>query len=117
MDSDADVVPHTKLTVNNKAALRESLARIQLKWEKLPFDEHQSITYHSKVEEDIKDIYDDTERELQFFKQGLDAAIQGREKLLKLKIPFARPMDYFAEMVKTDEHMDKMKDKRKREKL
>lgn len=110
-DSDADVVPHTKLTVNNKVALKESLARIQINWEKYPFDEGQSLTYDNVVESEIKDIYDDTERELAFFKQGLHAAIEGRKRLLALKIPFTRPDDYFAEMVKSDEHMDKLKAK------
>ncbi|KAI5966350.1 EBP2 [Candida pseudojiufengensis] len=110
-DSDADVVPHTKLTVNNTAALRESLARIQLPWEKHSFVEHQSITSPEKAESTIKDIYDDTERELSFYKQGLDAVKQARSILLKLKVPFSRPVDYFAEMVKSDEHMDKLKTK------
>ncbi|ODV83719.1 hypothetical protein CANARDRAFT_208906 [[Candida] arabinofermentans NRRL YB-2248] len=109
IDSDADIVPYTKLTINNVAALKDSLSRIQIPFEKYGFDEHQSITYHSAVEDDIKDIYDDTERELQFFKQGLDAAVEGRKKLLALKIRFSRPMDYFAEMVKSDEHMEKLK--------
>lgn len=111
LDDDADVVPHTKLTVNNTAALRESLARIQLPWATLPFNEGQQVTFHSKVEDDITDIYDDTQRELQFFKQGLDAAHEARKKLTALNVPFSRPMDYFAEMVKTDEHMDKLKAK------
>jgi rRNA-processing protein EBP2 len=108
-DSDADVVPHTKLTVNNKIALKDSLARIQIDWDAYAFSEGQALTYHSNVESEIKDIYDDTERELAFFKQGLDAALEGRRKLLALKVPFARPVDYFAEMVKSDEHMDKLK--------
>lgn len=108
-DSDADVVPHTKLTVNNKIALKDSLARIQIDWDAHAFNEGQALTYHSNVESEIKDIYDDTERELAFFKQGLDAALEGRRKLLALKVPFARPVDYFAEMVKSDEHMDKLK--------
>lgn len=110
-DSDADVVPHTKLTVNNKVALKDSLSRIQIQWNKYPFDESQSLTYNTNVESDIKDIYDDTERELAFFKQGLNAAIEGRKQLLALKVPFARPVDYFAEMVKSDDHMDKLKAK------
>lgn len=111
VDSDADIVPHTKLTINNMAALRESLARIELPWSKYSFIEHQSITSADKTESEIKDIYDDTERELAFYKQGLDAVKQSRKTLLKLKIPFSRPMDYFAEMVKSDEHMDKLKNK------
>lgn len=111
VDSDADIVPHTKLTINNMAALRESLARIELPWSKHSFIEHQSITSADKTESEIKDIYDDIERELAFYKQGLDAVKQSRKTLLKLKIPFSRPMDYFAEMVKSDEHMDKLKNK------
>ena len=110
-DSDADVISHTKLTVNNKVALKDALSRIQISWDKLPFDEGQALTYSQTVETDIRDIYDDTERELAFFKQGLDSAIEGRKRILALKIPFARPVDYFAEMVKSDEHMDKLKAK------
>lgn len=60
VDSDADIVPHTKLTINNMAALRESLARIELPWSKHSFIEHQSITSVDKTESEIKDIYDDT---------------------------------------------------------
>ena len=110
-DSDADIVPYTKLTVNNVAALKESLSRVQIPWEKYQFDEGQTVTYNNKVESEIKDIYDDTERELAFFKQGLHAAIEGRKQLLALKVPFSRPMDFFAEMVKSDEHMEKLKTK------
>ncbi|CAI5757845.1 unnamed protein product [Candida verbasci] len=111
VDSDADIVPHTKLTINNTAALRDSLARIELPWSSHSFIEHQSIISAEKSEIQIKDIYDDTERELSFYKQGLDAVKQARSSLLKLKVPFSRPIDYFAEMVKSDEHMDKLKQK------
>lgn len=111
IDEDADIVPHTKLTINNMAALRDSLARIELPWSKHSFQEHQSITSAEKTETEIKDIYDDTERELAFYKQGLDAVKQGKAALTKLKVPFSRPMDYFAEMIKSDEHMDKLKSK------
>lgn len=110
-DSDADIVPHTKLTINNKAALKEALSRIELPWTKHSFIEHQLVVSAESVEGQIKDIYDDTQRELAFYKQGLDAVSQGKATLLKLKVPFLRPMDYFAEMVKSDEHMDKLKAK------
>lgn len=111
LDSDTDVVPHSKLTINNTAALKDSLARIELPWARHSFVEHQSVVSAEKTELGIKDIYDDTERELAFYRQGLDAVNQGRATLLKLKVPFSRPLDYFAEMVKSDEHMDKLKSK------
>ena len=54
VDSDADVVPHTKTTINNKAALRDALARIELPWSKHSFQEHQSIVSAEKTELSIK---------------------------------------------------------------
>jgi rRNA-processing protein EBP2 len=111
IDSDADIVPHTKLTINNVAAINNALERIQLPWSKHSFQEHQTITSSEPVESQIKDIYDDTERELAFYKQAFNASLIGRANLLKLKVPFTRPQDYFAEMIKSDEHMDKLKQK------
>ncbi|CAI4568348.1 CPA_1a_G0032110.mRNA.1.CDS.1 [Saccharomyces cerevisiae] len=110
-DSDADVVPHHKLTVNNTKAMKHALERVQLPWEKHSFQEHQSVTSETNTDEHIKDIYDDTERELAFYKQSLDAVLVARDELKRLKVPFKRPLDYFAEMVKSDEHMDKIKGK------
>lgn len=111
IDEDADVVPHHKLTINNVAALKELLARIQLPWAKHAFTEHQLVVSSEKVTDGIKDIYDDTERELAFYKQGLEAVKEARKTLIKLNVPFSRPMDYFAEMVKLDEHMERLKQK------
>ncbi|KAG7697059.1 hypothetical protein KL930_002491 [Ogataea haglerorum] len=109
LEPDADVVPHTKLTVNKVAALKQSLASFALPWDKLPFDEHQSVTSSERVDTQVKDVYEDTERELAFYKQGLEAAKIARQKLLALNVPFTRPPDYFAEMVKSDAHMDQLK--------
>ena len=111
-DSDADVVPHSKLTINNIKAIKHCLERVSLPWSKHSFEEHQSIVSKENTDSTIKDIYDDTERELAFYKQSLDAVNESYEILnKKLKIPFIRPLDYFAEMVKSDEHMDKIKSK------
>lgn len=54
---------------------------------------------------------DDLQRELAFYTQSLEAARQGRSKLLAEGVPFSRPKDYFAEMVKEDAHMEKVKAK------
>ena len=108
-DSDADIVPHQKLTINNTKALNQALENVKLPWKKHSFQEHQSVTSEDNTDAKIKDIYDDTERELAFYKQSLDAVSQAREELKRLKVPFLRPLDYFAEMVKNDEHMDKIK--------
>lgn len=104
----ADLLPHQHLTINNTTALFAAHNSITLS-PKLPFSAHQTILTASPVH--ISDINDDLNRELGFYKQCLDAANQGRELLQKEGAPFSRPGDYFAEMVKSDEHMGKVKQK------
>jgi rRNA-processing protein EBP2 len=60
---------------------------------------------------DIPDVEDDLNRELAFYKQCLSAVKDARSKLKKEGTGFSRPADYFAEMVKSGEHMDKIKKK------
>jgi rRNA-processing protein EBP2 len=104
-----DVIPHQRLTINNTAALTAALNRISLPYSKLAFSEHQSIT--SDLPTDIPDVEDDLNRELAFYKQSLQAVNDARGKLKKEGVAFSRPVDYFAEMVKSDEHMGKIKQK------
>lgn len=54
---------------------------------------------------------DDLNRELAFYKQSLDAVTEARILFKREGVPFSRPTDYFAEMVKTDEQMGKIKHK------
>jgi rRNA-processing protein EBP2 len=105
----ADVVPHQRLTINNTAALLRALKSIALPISTMPFSEHQTLTAPEPIP--IPDINDDLTRELAFYKQCLDAATRGRALLIKEGVPFSRPADYFAEMVKTDEHMGKIRQK------
>ncbi|KAF5097456.1 hypothetical protein D0Z00_002393 [Geotrichum galactomycetum] len=109
LDDDADVVPFQKVTVNNRKALTQALSNITLPYEKMKFNEHLSVTSDEPLV--LKDVFDDLERELGFYKQGLAAANIARAKLIKENVSFTRPTDYFAEMVKSDEHMDKLKQK------
>jgi rRNA-processing protein EBP2 len=50
-------------------------------------------------------------RELAFYAQSLFAVQEARKQLKAEGAPFTRPTDYFAEMVKADEHMAKIKAK------
>lgn len=111
LDDDADVIPFQKLTVNNKAALQQALHSIQLPKTGLKFIEHLSVTSSFAQAKEIKDVFDDYARELSFVKQAKEAAELARAQLKKDNVPFSRPTDYFAEMIKSDEHMDKIKQK------
>lgn len=55
------------------------------------------------------DVNDDLARELAFYTQALEGTRQAFEKLQSMGLPFLRPADYYAEMVKTDTHMEKVK--------
>ncbi|KAM3527643.1 hypothetical protein NHJ13051_002834 [Beauveria bassiana] len=107
-----DLIPHTRLTINNTSALLASLDRISIPTGKtVPFASHQIIVSSTNTAESIPDVSDDLQRELAFYTQCLDAARQGRSKLLAEGVPFSRPKDYFAEMVKENAHMEKIKAK------
>ena len=104
-----DIVPHQRLTINNATALLAAHKRIALPLSKLPFSAHQSITTSDPTL--IHDINDDLNRELAFYKQSLSAVQEARRLLKAEDVPFSRPTDYFAEMVKSDEHMGRVRQK------
>ena len=103
-----DVMPHQRLTINNTAALQRSLKSFALP-SSLPFSATQSVTTAEPIQ--IADVDDDLNRELAFYKQSLDAVKEARSRLKKQGVPFSRPADYFAEMVKSEEQMGKVRQK------
>lgn len=108
-DEREDVVPHQRLTINNSAAILSALKRISFIGPNTPFSEHNSLVSKEPIE--VEDANDDLNRELAFYKVCQAAATQARGLLKKDGIPFTRPGDYFAEMVKNDEHMSLIKKK------
>lgn len=104
-----DILPHQRLTINNTTALLSALHRIQLPTSSMSFSEHQSLTTAAPTS--IPDVEDDLNRELAFYAQSLSTVNEARALLKKEGVPFSRPTDYFAEMVKSDEHMGKIKQK------
>jgi rRNA-processing protein EBP2 len=73
----------------------------------LPWIETMTITSTEPVV--VEDPKDDMVRELAFYQQALEAAKLGRELVKKAGVDFSRPEDYFAEMLKSDEHMAKIR--------
>ncbi|CAL5870706.1 uncharacterized protein PFLUO_LOCUS4946 [Penicillium psychrofluorescens] len=108
-DEREDVVPHQRLTINNSAAITSSLKRISFISSQTPFSEHNSLVSQEPIE--VPDPNDDLNRELAFYKVCQAAVVSARGLLKKEGVAFTRPGDYFAEMVKDDEHMGKIKKK------
>ncbi|XP_063988809.1 probable rRNA-processing protein EBP2 homolog [Diachasmimorpha longicaudata] len=55
-------------------------------------------------------LVNDFKRETMFHRQAQAAVVDGLARVKKMGIPTIRPEDYFAEMVKTDEHMHKIRE-------
>ncbi|KAF9118548.1 rRNA-processing protein and EBNA1-binding protein ebp2 [Mortierella sp. 14UC] len=105
-DGPVDIVPEQRITINNEPALKRLREQIALPTN-IPWSETQSITSTQAVT--VADPDDDLNREVAFYNQALEAAIMGRDRIRKEGGVFERPGDYFAEMIKTDDHMAKIR--------
>ncbi|KAI0977382.1 eukaryotic rRNA processing protein EBP2-domain-containing protein [Xylaria arbuscula] len=108
-----DLIPRTRININNTTGLLSTLKRFALATDdSATFASHQSLSSQEPTADVIgEDLQDDVKRELAFYAQALDAAKRGRALLKAEGVPFSRPTDYFAEMVKDDGHMDNVKAK------
>jgi len=88
-------------------ALSTKLNEFQIS-QKLPWVETFLIE-SGELPEDLNPD-EDFEREDAFYDLTLDAVLKGQQLLRKHNVPIERPADYFAEMLKTDDHMAKIRD-------
>jgi len=58
---------------------------------------------------DLPKTSDDLDREKKFYDSARKGVLEAMARLNQLSIPRDRPDDYFAEMIKTDDHMSKVK--------
>jgi len=63
----------------------------------------------TSIEDDI--VHNDFKREMLFYRQAQSAVLEGIQRLKSMNIPTKRPDDYFAEMAKSDNHMQKIREK------
>ncbi|XP_009625629.1 probable rRNA-processing protein EBP2 homolog [Nicotiana tomentosiformis] len=95
----------SKTAVYNREGLLERLGDIS--WpDNLDWSHRLNI---DREEQEVVDVNDDLAREHSFFTQALDGARQMYLSFQSKGEPFLRPADYYAEMVKTDTHMEKVK--------
>ncbi|ORZ35625.1 eukaryotic rRNA processing [Catenaria anguillulae PL171] len=95
---------------NNEKGVLASLAEFALP-PAAPRHEVLAFTSDAATTSQIADVNDDLKRELAFYNQALATVVQARKVILSAGIPFSRPEDYFAEMVKSDAHMAKIRSK------
>ncbi|KAL1813836.1 hypothetical protein DCAR_0626218 [Daucus carota subsp. sativus] len=106
-EDDGDVklsVPQEK-AVYDRAGLLDKLGNVS--WpENVDWIHKLTLDYSQEKEVDVND---DLNRELSFYTQALDSTREAFMKLESMNIPFLRPTDYYAEMVKSDHHMEKVR--------
>ncbi|KAI6044914.1 eukaryotic rRNA processing [Pisolithus marmoratus] len=108
---DEDVIPKQKVEIDNTSVLGIGCAEAHTlkrsSWiHQLPWTETLVVTYPETIDVDVND---DLNRELAFYKQALHSAERARTLAAKHSLPFTRPPDYFAEMVKSDAHMERIR--------
>ncbi|CAH7679036.1 eukaryotic rRNA processing [Phakopsora pachyrhizi] len=73
----------------------------------LDFFETQVIQSDLNIE--VEDVDDDIKIEVELYKNALESAKQAYSRFQKSSKPFFRPNDFFAEMIKSDSHMEKIR--------
>lgn len=96
------------VTTNIKG-LKTVTAALVAQKDSLPWPEKMDVIpptplpFGQVTEEGIKiQVHDDLKREVAFYDLALQATYAARSQCEELNIPFSRPEDFFAEMVKTD---------------
>ncbi|GAB2216151.1 hypothetical protein Droror1_Dr00023920 [Drosera rotundifolia] len=104
-EEDVKLAEPAKNAVYDKDGMLDKLADIS--W---PGDVEwiQKLTIDIEHQQEV-DVNDDFARETAFYTQALEGTTQAFEKLQSMGLPFLRPPDYYAEMVKSDVHMEKIK--------
>ncbi|XP_061593220.1 probable rRNA-processing protein EBP2 [Cololabis saira] len=116
------MVDKSKKLFNNVNGLKHCLAefRRNLSWvERLDVTNSPAEDQLPKAEEKVQanatngelNAEDDFEREMFFYRQAQATVLNALPLLNKHNIPTKRPDDYFAEMAKTDQHMQKIRKK------
>jgi rRNA-processing protein EBP2 len=104
----ASVLLRSNEKINKTDGIMKKMEEIQLS-KYLPWI--HTLTLHSFKPLEVVDFDNDLERELAFYNQALLSANEAINRLSRQNIPCIRPDDYFAEMIKSDEHMMKIQNK------
>ncbi|KAJ2615620.1 RRNA processing protein [Coemansia sp. RSA 1285] len=107
LQDDETLIQRKKEFINHKAALSTLVEEISQK--NLDWVQRCDITSMSPLV--VENTEDDLDRELKFYQQALEAVTRAKANIKEAGIPFSRPDDYFAEMVKSDSQMARIRQK------
>lgn len=96
--------------VNKQAPLAPELAAKLHENEQRRANQLENNKKLQKINPAEDPIINDFKREMIFHRQAQAAVMEGITRIKAMNIPTKRPDDYFAEMAKTDDHMQKVRD-------
>lgn len=92
--------------LNNQNGLRQALVEIEAQNGPRPWPETMEVCQFPLG---LEDVHDDLARETAFYRVALAAVKEGRARLAKHKVPYKRPEDFFCDMLKSDDHMARVR--------
>jgi rRNA-processing protein EBP2 len=99
--------PKKTVFINNKMALLSKLAEVRL-GPSVPWIEKLDFVCARPL--DVDNAQDDLKREAAFYAATLGCAKTAILQFDQARIPYMRPADFFAEMIKPDSQMQRIKD-------
>nr|ACO10230.1 Probable rRNA-processing protein EBP2 homolog [Caligus rogercresseyi] len=94
--------------LNKPAPLAPELANEELS-HKTQREKVLKLAKRKNIEDDP--IHNDFKREMIFYRQAQAAVLEAIPRLRSMGVPTQRPSDYFAQMLKADAHMNKIREK------
>lgn len=107
-NEDLGAMVKRKVVKNNTKALVKLLELMKEK-SSLQLDFFDTQTIQSTSATQVPDVNDDIGLEVELYKQALQGAKEAYKTFQKANKEFFRPDDYFAEMIKSDAHMEKIR--------
>lgn len=96
--------------INKQAPLAPELAAKMLETEQRRANQLQNNAKLPNINAAQDPVINDFKREMMFHRQAQATVMEALARLKEMGIVTKRPDDYFAEMAKTDEHMQKVRD-------
>jgi len=105
-DDETALQPRLREFLNNQNGLRQVLVEIETQNGPRPWPETMEVCQFPLG---LDDVHDDLARETAFYRVALAAVKEGRARLAKHNVPYKRPEDFFCDMLKSDDHMARVR--------
>jgi len=113
-----------KVFANNIDGLNQKLSELEAPMKTFPWIERLNHVVtkgaplapelafkEADISKESDNVHNDFQREMKFYRQAQATVLEVLPRLQSMGVPTKRPEDYFAQMAKSDEHMQKIREK------